>query len=84
MSIWNAGNGYESEADYIERIRNDMARTQQQFQEKIGKSPRVMVWPYGAYSEATLNIASEYGMKYTFSLLGEPNGNPPIFRGFQK
>ena len=72
-SIWNAGNGYESEADYIERIRNDMARTQQQFQEKIGKSPRVMVWPYGAYSEATLNIASEYGMKYTFSLLGEPN-----------
>ncbi|WP_404377518.1 poly-beta-1,6-N-acetyl-D-glucosamine N-deacetylase PgaB [Vreelandella aquamarina] len=72
-SIWNPRSGYETEAGYLERIRNDMALTQQRFQEEIGKSPRVIVWPYGAYSEATLNIAAEYGMEYTFSLLSAPN-----------
>lgn len=72
-SIWNARSGYESEAAYIERIRNDMAQTQQRFQEEVGKSSRAMVWPYGAYSEAALNIAAEYGMDYTFSLLSAPN-----------
>ena len=72
-SIWSAGNGYESEAAYLARIRHDMAQTQQRFQEQIGQSPRIMVWPYGAYSEATLDIAAEYGMEYTFSLLSAPN-----------
>ncbi|PRY63943.1 biofilm PGA synthesis lipoprotein PgaB [Vreelandella songnenensis] len=72
-SIWNTQTGYESEADYLERIRGDMARTQEQFQAHMGRSPRMMVWPYGAYSEATLNIAAEYGMIYTFSLLSSPN-----------
>lgn len=72
-SIWNPRSGYESEAAYIERLRGDMARTQQRFQEQLGHSPRIMVWPYGAYSQAALNIAAEYGMDYTFSLLGEPN-----------
>lgn len=72
-SIWNARSGYESEAAYLERIRNDMARTQQRFQEQLGQSPRIMVWPYGAYSEATLDIAAQYGMEYTFSLLSAPN-----------
>lgn len=72
-SIWNARTGYESEAAYLERIRQDMALTQQRFQEEVGQSPRMMVWPYGAYSEATLNIAAEFGMPYTFSLLSAPN-----------
>lgn len=72
-SIWNAQSGYESEAAYLERIRQDMAQTQRRFQEQVGHSPRMMVWPYGAYSEATLDIAAEYGMTYTFSLLSAPN-----------
>ncbi|KPQ24520.1 MULTISPECIES: poly-beta-1,6-N-acetyl-D-glucosamine N-deacetylase PgaB [unclassified Halomonas] len=72
-STWNARNGYESETAYIERVRSDMARTQQRFQEQMGRSPRIMVWPYGAYSQATLDIAAEYGMDYTFSLLSAPN-----------
>lgn len=72
-SIWNAYSGYESEAEYLERVRQDMAQTQRRFQEQTGRSPRIIVWPYGAYSEATLNIAAEYGMDYTFSLLSAPN-----------
>ena len=72
-SIWDSQTGYESEAAYVERIHNDMARTQQQFQTHMGRSPRMMVWPYGAYNQATLDIAAEYGMIYTFSLLSAPN-----------
>ncbi|EHJ91968.1 Poly-beta-1,6-N-acetyl-D-glucosamine N-deacetylase [Vreelandella boliviensis LC1] len=72
-SIWNPRSGYESEAAYLERIRNDMTLTHQRFQEHLGSTPRIMVWPYGAYSEATLSIAAEYGMTYTFSLLSAPN-----------
>src|SRR5690625_3044564 len=32
-----------------------------------------MVWIYGAYSQATLDIAAEHGMPYTFSLLSQVN-----------
>lgn len=72
-SIWAPQTGYESEATYLQRIHDDMARTRQQFQTHLGRSPRIMVWPYGAYSKATLDIAGEYGMTYTFSLLSAPN-----------
>ncbi|KUJ86420.1 MAG: hypothetical protein XD36_3154 [Halomonas sp. 54_146] len=72
-SIWNPRDGYESEADYLVRIRQDMAETKQLFEQHLGRTPHIMVWPYGAYSEATLNIAAEYGMQYTFSLLSGPN-----------
>lgn len=72
-SIWSRQGGYESEADYLARIRADMARTRAQFDEHLGRAPRLMVWPYGAYSQATLDLAAEVGMRYTFSLLSSPN-----------
>ncbi|WP_447556141.1 poly-beta-1,6-N-acetyl-D-glucosamine N-deacetylase PgaB [Vreelandella sp. EE22] len=72
-SIWDPQTGYESETAYVERIRADMARTRQQFDQYLGREPRMMVWPYGAHSEATLEMAAEVGMHYTFSLLSSPN-----------
>ncbi|EWG98183.1 poly-beta-1,6-N-acetyl-D-glucosamine N-deacetylase PgaB, partial [Halomonas sp. BC04] len=72
-SIWDPRTGYESEVQYVERIRQDMARTVEQFEGRLGQGPRAMIWPYGAYSEAILDIAAEYGMTYTFGLLGAPN-----------
>ncbi|MFC4208708.1 poly-beta-1,6-N-acetyl-D-glucosamine N-deacetylase PgaB [Vreelandella malpeensis] len=72
-SIWSRQGGYESEAGYLARIRADMARTRAQFDEHLGRAPRLMVWPYGAYSQATLDLAAEVGMRYTFSLLSSPN-----------
>ncbi|WP_447928825.1 poly-beta-1,6-N-acetyl-D-glucosamine N-deacetylase PgaB [Vreelandella sp. EE27] len=72
-STWHAGTGYESEAAYLERIRGDMARTHAQFEEYLGREPLMMVWPYGAYSQATLEMAAEVGMRYSFSLTSAPN-----------
>lgn len=65
--------GYESEADYLQRIHSDMRRASHQLEEITGTAPRIMVWPYGAYSRATLDIAAEHGMPHSFSLLSEPN-----------
>ncbi|WP_252109263.1 MULTISPECIES: poly-beta-1,6-N-acetyl-D-glucosamine N-deacetylase PgaB [unclassified Halomonas] len=72
-TIWNRQTGYESEAAYTARIREDMARTHEQFEEHLEREPRMMVWPYGAYSQASLDLAAEVGMRYTFSLLSSPN-----------
>ncbi len=71
-SVWSPS-GYESESEYVDRIRNDMQLTRQRFQDELGKAPRIMVWPYGAYSKATLKLAAEAGMPQTFSLLEHIN-----------
>ncbi|MCE8024022.1 poly-beta-1,6-N-acetyl-D-glucosamine N-deacetylase PgaB [Halomonas sp. MCCC 1A11058] len=71
-SRWQT-DGYESEADYLQRIRDDMHRASEQLKEITGTPPRLMVWPYGAYSQATLDIAAEHGMPHSFSLLSQPN-----------
>ncbi|WP_136066820.1 poly-beta-1,6-N-acetyl-D-glucosamine N-deacetylase PgaB [Modicisalibacter radicis] len=71
-SAWSPS-GYESESEYLSRIRDDMNMTRQRFQEELGKGPRIMVWPYGAYSNTTLKLAAEAGMLQTFSLLGHVN-----------
>ncbi|MGQ4879223.1 poly-beta-1,6-N-acetyl-D-glucosamine N-deacetylase PgaB [Billgrantia sp. LNSP4103-1] len=71
-SAWSPS-GYESESEYVARIRNDMQMTRQRFEEELGKGPRIMVWPYGAYSNVALSLAREAGMSHTFSLLGHVN-----------
>jgi len=71
-SRWMDGR-YESEEEYLERLHRDMERARHQLMQRLGEGPRLMIWPYGAYSEATLNIAAEYGMHHSFSLLSQPN-----------
>jgi poly-beta-1,6-N-acetyl-D-glucosamine N-deacetylase PgaB len=35
---------------------------------KLGKKPRIIVWPYGAYSEETVKIAHTLGMPFNLTL----------------
>nr|WP_298379591.1 poly-beta-1,6-N-acetyl-D-glucosamine N-deacetylase PgaB [uncultured Halomonas sp.] len=65
--------GYESENEYVARVRDDLARASQQLERELGEAPRVIFWPYGAYSNATLDIAADVDMPHTFSLLGKIN-----------
>ncbi|SHF79254.1 biofilm PGA synthesis lipoprotein PgaB [Modicisalibacter ilicicola DSM 19980] len=65
--------GYESEQEYLERVRNDLTRARDQLERELGEAPRIIIWPYGAYSEAVLDIAGEVGMPHTFSLLAKIN-----------
>ena len=59
---------YESKEHYLARIRADLAKNSDLLERKLGKRPRVMVWPYGEYNEATLLIAKELGMEIAFTL----------------
>jgi len=70
---------YESDEAYRERIRKDLARSAQLIERKTGRSPRVMVWPYGAYNQVTIDIARELGMPIAMSL--DDGKNSPIQLG---
>lgn len=59
---------YENDENYIKRIEEDLKKNSELLYEKIGKKPRVMVWPYGEYNEITLKIAKKLGMEIAFTL----------------
>ncbi len=59
---------YESDARYRRRIRADLERNSALIERKLGVRPRVMVWPYGAYNQITIEIAREVGMPITLTL----------------
>jgi biofilm PGA synthesis lipoprotein PgaB len=61
-------NTYESDAAFLARIRDDLARNSRLLLEKTGKRPRIMVWPYGRFSAETQAIAAELGMPLQFTL----------------
>ena len=59
---------YENDADYAARIRADLTRSSQEIQAELGRSPRAVMWPYGAYTETSEAIAESLGMSVTFTL----------------
>jgi len=61
-------NQYEDDSSYRTRIHADLSRNVELIKQKTGKAPRVMVWPYGAYNQVTINIANQLGMPITMSL----------------
>lgn len=59
---------YETDAEYEIRLRNDLKRSAEEIRAKLGRAPRAIMWPYGAYTEVSDRIASSVGMPITFSL----------------
>lgn len=59
---------YESDEAYRERIRFDLVTNSSLLERQLGKKPRVMVWPYGAYTQETNAIAEESSMATVFTL----------------
>ncbi|MFC0677855.1 poly-beta-1,6-N-acetyl-D-glucosamine N-deacetylase PgaB [Lysobacter korlensis] len=68
--IYDPAHGYESEAAYLARIRNDLARSAATIERELGRAPRAIVWPYAAYSDVTNEIADSLGMTVSFDLEG--------------
>ena len=62
------GSSYESEAEYRRRITADLARSAATMSKALGREPRVIVWPYGAYSTVSEAVAAEQGMRITMTL----------------
>jgi len=65
-----ANNSYESDADYLSRVRSDLAKNSEYIFQLTGKRPRAMVWPYGRYNMALIDVAQSLGMPIAFTLDG--------------
>ncbi len=64
---------YETEAEYLARLRADLARNSALIESRTGKRPRVMVWPYGRDSGQAIELARELGMPVAMRLGGGAN-----------
>ena len=59
---------YETDEQYQQRIQTDLDTSADIIEKHTGIRPRIIVWPYGAYTENTVNIAKQAGMPISFSL----------------
>lgn len=59
---------YESEAEYTERLRKDLAKNSEYLKSLTGVAPRVMVWPYGRFTTQGLVAAEKTGHILSFGL----------------
>lgn len=62
------GNSYESIASLAARVGDDLRRNSELLVQRLGVRPRVMVWPYGAYTPGTQRIAAGLGMSVGLTL----------------
>ncbi len=63
-----ANQTYESDAAYAKRIRKELKAASDSIAKRIGKKPRVMVWPYGEANQPLIQAAQAVGMSITFGL----------------
>ena len=61
------GGTTESESAYRQRIGDDMASAERLFVAELGRKPRYLAWPFGAYSEQALQQAQAYGYRATLT-----------------
>ena len=59
---------YETDSNMFSRIYNDLSANNQLIEKHLGRSPRVMVWPYGRYNQLALDAAAKTGMDITLTL----------------
>ncbi|WP_237668782.1 poly-beta-1,6-N-acetyl-D-glucosamine N-deacetylase PgaB [Vibrio sp. V39_P1S14PM300] len=59
---------YETLTQYKQRLLSDFEQSRDQMVKHGIRPPRIMVWPYGAYNLAALEVADKVGMTYALSL----------------
>ncbi|MFQ5488261.1 MAG: poly-beta-1,6-N-acetyl-D-glucosamine N-deacetylase PgaB [Gammaproteobacteria bacterium] len=59
---------YEADEAFQHRIRQDLRRSRDLIEQRTGHRPRIVVWPYGSYSQEVVDIATELDMPVTFTL----------------
>lgn len=70
---------YETKQEYVARITADLRHNNRFLFHYTGQAPRIMVWPYGSYNHAVMNIAARLGMVVDFTLDDGPNtGHVPL------
>ncbi|MBU6379032.1 MAG: poly-beta-1,6-N-acetyl-D-glucosamine N-deacetylase PgaB [Gammaproteobacteria bacterium] len=57
-----AAAGYEPENSYRARVLADLEKSATVIRKRVGRSPRVIAWPYGQYNEELRQTADRLGM----------------------
>jgi biofilm PGA synthesis lipoprotein PgaB len=60
--------GYETEAEYAARVRDDLSKSADEIAAHTGVRPRAIAWPYGAFTRVGQDVAAGLGMSISFSL----------------
>jgi len=53
---------------FQKQLENDLQKCRQELKELTGKSPELMFWPWGQYTEQALSIAHDIGFRFSFSV----------------
>ncbi|WP_095060539.1 poly-beta-1,6-N-acetyl-D-glucosamine N-deacetylase PgaB [Pseudomonas sp. Irchel s3f7] len=59
---------YETEAEFQQRIRTDVAAISEKIRKATGYKPRVWVWPYGMADGTSLAVVDEQGYQMALTL----------------
>ena len=59
---------YETDEQYRRRITADLQRSIQILEQRLGRKPRALAWPYGSYTQEAVEIADQLGLGVTFTL----------------
>jgi biofilm PGA synthesis lipoprotein PgaB len=59
---------YETDDEYVARLRADLVHSVNEIRAQLGRAPRAVMWPYGAYTEVSDTIATSLGMPISFTL----------------
>jgi poly-beta-1,6-N-acetyl-D-glucosamine N-deacetylase len=71
--LYDVKTGYETDIQYLDRIRTALFKSADFIFQHTGSRPRVMVWPYGEYNQTAIAAAREAGMPMTMGLLDSFN-----------
>jgi biofilm PGA synthesis lipoprotein PgaB len=59
---------YETDEQFRERLRSDLALGQKIFAQKLGLKPIVLTWPFGAYNQIGVEVAKQLGFRVFLTL----------------
>ncbi len=72
--LWSAtDHHYEDEASYEHRVTADLEKNNEFLKRYTGKTPRIIVWPYGRYNIELRRQAEKLGMPIGLTLDDGPN-----------
>lgn len=65
---------YETEEEYRRRIARDLGLSARVLEAKLGRAPRVLTWPYGAYTQLAVEEARRAGFRVLLTLRDDAYG----------
>lgn len=66
---------YESETEFINRVRNDLARSRERLNKELGLDVTTLTWPYGRYDSVAQEAADAAGFNLFLTLDERPTSS---------